>query len=403
MAGGTALTRDRLRHSAALSDILFVAWVLLAAVALTVVLWVPGSETVPFHLALAGFALAYSQCRWPLSRTLVALGTFCLLIAMLFVRDALTHALVWTEATEVPIAALLVAGVVWHVNRTRQALELVQRAADRDRALSEDRERLARLTSHEMRTPLTVVMGFLDLALATGVDVEVREYLGAVREEVTSLHRVVDRAVRAAYVRQDLPMETVDVKPLLESLVARWHGVAVREWVVDADDLSFTASRERLVAGLDTLVENAVRYTGESDVIRLVGRRQGGWILLGVADGGAGMPEELLAVVDERASRDRSTWHSAPEPTVGARAEDPEAGTGLGLEIVRRASHVRGGILVADVAPEGGALVGMWVPLVVAPPFPRPPTGEGLAEAQQSPDLGPALRHGSVMERPAGA
>ncbi len=385
------MTRDQLRHSAALSDVLFVGWVALAAVALMVVLRVPGSETVPFHLALAGFALAFSQCRWPLPRTLVALGTFCLLIAMLFVRDAVTHALDWTEATEVPIAALLVAGVVWHVNRTRQALDLVQRAAEKDRALSEDRERLARLTSHEMRTPLTVVMGFLDLALAAGVDVEVREYLGAVREEVTSLHRVVDRAVRAAYVRQDLPVDAIEVKPLLESLVARWHGVAWREWVVDADDLSFTASRERLVAGLDTLVENAVRYTGDSDVIRLVGRQQDGWILLGVADGGAGMSAELRAVIDERASRGLLPWYATAEQSIGAPAEDPEAGTGLGLEIVRRATHVRGGILVADVAPEGGALVGMWVPLVVAPAFLRPPPGEG-ATGGQVPDPGAVVR-----------
>ncbi len=396
------MTRERLRHTAALSDVLFVGWVVLAAVALTLVLRVPGSETVPFHLALAGFALAYSQCRWPLSRTLIALGTFCLLIAMLFVRDAVTHTLDWTEATEVPIAALLVVGVVRHVHRTQRALDLVQQAADRDRALSDDRERLARLTSHEMRTPLTVVMGFLDLALATGVDVEVRGYLGAVREEVSNLHRVVDRAVRAAHVRQDLPMDAVDVEPLLEGLVTRWHGVARREWVVDADTLSITASRDRLVAGLDTLVENAVRYTDEGDVIRLVGRHHDGWVLLAVADGGAGMSDELLGVVDERMTRRRPPWVSASGRTTGAREGDPEAGTGLGLEIVRRATHMRGGILVADAAPEGGALVGMWVPLVVAPGFLRPPAGEVLA-VTAPPDPGPVVHPWTAHDRTARA
>ena len=379
----------------------FAGWLAFAGLAVVLSEQVPSTETVPFHIALAVFALAYSRYHWPLRRTVVSLGSFYVLVAALFLRDALVGELNWTEAMEVPITALLVTGVVWQVNRTQRALELVQAAAQRSRDESQDRERLTRLTSHEMRTPLTVVMGFLDLAFATGVSEEVREYLEASFEEVEGLNRVVDRMVRAAHVREEVQIGTVEVGPLLQGICSRWQAVAERRWVVDADPVVITASRERLVAGLDTLVENAIRYTTRGDVVRLIGLRQGDWLLLGVADGGQGMPPGLRKTVDERVSTGAPV---AVEPTpdvLGADGyDDPEAGTGLGLEIVRRSSHVRGGILVADQAPEGGAVVAMWVPVE-----PRPDSlgadGSRRSEPKVTPDPGPLLRRTSAAADPA--
>lgn len=379
----------------------FGGWLVFAGLALVVSEQVPSTETVPFHIALAVFALAYSFFHWPIRRTVVSLGTFYVLVAALFLRDALVGELNWTEALEVPITALLVAGVVWQVNRTQRALELVEAAAQRSRDESQDRERLTRLTSHEMRTPLTVVMGFLDLAFATGVSEEVREYLEASFEEVEGLNRVVDRMVRAAHVREQVEISTVEVAPLLQGICSRWQAVAERRWLVDADPVAITASRERLVAGVDTLVENAIRYTTRGDVVRLIGLRQGDWLLLGVADGGQGMPPGLRDTVDERVSPGAPpAGGPAPEHLGAAWYDDPDAGTGLGLEIVRRASHVRGGILVADRAPEGGAVVAMWIPIE-----PRPDSlgadGARRSELRVAPDPGPLLGRTRAVADPA--
>ncbi len=384
-----------------MADWVFGGWVAFAGCALVVSEQVPSTETVPFHIALALFALAYSFYHWPVRRTVLSLGTFYVLVAALFLRDALVGELNWTEALEVPVTALLVAGVVWQVNRTQQALELVEAAAQRSRDESLDRERLTRLTSHEMRTPLTVVMGFLDLAFATGVSTDVREYLEASFEEVEGLNRVVDRMVRAAHVRVEVELCTVDVGPLLQGICSRWQAVAERRWIVDADELAITASRERLVAGLDTLVENAIRYTTRGETVRLIGLRRGDWLLLGVADGGQGLPPGLRQTVDERVSPGAPTAAPPADDYVGgAWYDDPDAGTGLGLEIVRRASHMRGGILVADQAPEGGAVVAMWVPV-------EPPTetfgadGARRSRPMVAPDPGPLLRRTSTATEPA--
>jgi len=378
-----------------------VGWLALAVLVVVVSEQFPSAETVPFHISLAMFALAYSRYHWPIKQTVLSLGSFYVVIAALFVRDAVLDELNWTEALEVPITALLVIGMVWQVNRTQRAVEQVQAAALRSQAQSQDRERLTRLTSHEMRTPLTVVMGFLDLSLAMGVSDEVREYLGASFEEVEGLNRVVDRMVRAAHVREELAMTSVEVGPLLQIISARWRAVADRRWLVDADLVTVTASRERLVAGLDTLVENAIRYTARGDVVRLIGIRQGDWLLLGVADGGQGMPLDLLETVDERVTPGGlSPDDPAPEYLHAGAYDDPEAGTGLGLEIVRRASHLRGGILVADQAPEGGVVVGMWIP--IEPPAESPGAdGPRRSQSLVAPDPSALLRGTRPQPSPA--
>ncbi|PKW25470.1 sensor histidine kinase [Phycicoccus duodecadis] len=345
-------------------DAVLLAWNALAGVAVACVLYLPRYETLPIHLALAAFALGYRQFAWPTPRAFFSLGTFYVLIAVLFVRDAVMGTLQLSEALEVPITALLVVGVAWHVGQARRALDLVVEAAARVRRQAEDRDRLTRLSAHEMRTPLTVVLGFVDLTSTSGVSPEVEEHLAAVRAELRTLDRVVDRMVRAANVEPDLPTGPLEVAPLLTEVEARWHAVADREWVVDADDLRLECNRDRFAAVLDTLVENAVRYTVPGDRVRLLVRRDGAWVLIGVADSGRGLPTWVLESADER-GRGRRRRTSAVTATSGEGGHDvdPLARTGLGLEIVRRATHARGGIVVADRAPEGGALVAMWVPV----------------------------------------
>lgn len=61
---------------------------------------------------------------------------------------------------------------------------------------------------------------------------------------------------------------------LLAQEVKRWQVVADRRWVLGAEACLVLGSPERLRTGLDTLVENAIRYTSVVDTIRLVGSRE---------------------------------------------------------------------------------------------------------------------------------
>ena len=62
--------------------------------------------------------------------------------------------------------SLLMVLMVWHVQRRQKALAEVTLLARRERDLAQGRERLTRLTSHEMRTPLTIARGYVEMLLA---------------------------------------------------------------------------------------------------------------------------------------------------------------------------------------------------------------------------------------------
>lgn len=328
-------------------DILYAVWIVVAVASAATVLIAPGIEAVPFHAAVLTFALLVPLCDWPLPRSLGSLAAFLIVTGALFARDWRGGALHWSELSEIPIMALLAGGIAIQVRRARRAANSAAEIAEEQRQDAIRRVRLTQITSHEMRTPLTVATGYLDLVLAGEPAPPMRADLVVVRDELTTLTRAVDRLVRALNVTDMVSQRRAPAAPLVESVVRRWSTIEDRRWVADVDDVVATFAAERAKVALDTMVENALRYTADGDVIRVFARRlpDGQW-WYGVADSGRGLPEHVLAGADSHAGR----------PEDHARL-DPLAGTGLGLEIVRTIAHDRGGIVVAQPAPEGGALI----------------------------------------------
>jgi len=116
-----------------------------------------------------------------------------------------------------------------------------------------------------------------------------------------------------------------------------------------------------LRTGLDTLVENAIRYTSEGDTIRLAGSRRHEQVFMGVFDSGVGLSDQQIMAIN---AGDESTPVSTTVGTVaGVETTGSLRGTGLGLSIVRALAHARGGTLNASHAPEGGAAMVISFPL----------------------------------------
>ena len=220
--------------------------------------------------------------------------------------------------------------------------------AEREQAQSARRERLVRTTSHEMRTPLSIASGYVDLLCAGDVEAHTRDDLEVVREELDRVSMATGRMLRLIRLYEDLPVDDVDMDELVTTTATRWHVVADRRWEVEADLGVQQANEERVRACLDTLVENAVRYTEPGDVIRLFASRADGVNVLGVADSGPGFSEAQLESINARGSDvDLSV------PLVS----DPRSQTGLGLSLVREVVESRGARLVAGVSREGGGEV----------------------------------------------
>jgi two-component system OmpR family sensor kinase len=355
---------------------LFYAWLSIATMC-SAFMWVwPGDETIPYHVAWAAFALLYGLGNWRLRRAVTGLALCAVTTGGVLVARAATGVIAWQETAEIPLMSLLMVLMVWHVRRRQIALATVTVMAERERARALDREHLTRLTSHEMRTPLTISRGYIELLLAREQEPDQRRDLVVIDDELDRLTRVTERLLRAIRLQGGAEIAPVDLDALLRQTVERWAPVAHRTWVVDARAGEYQGSAERMRASLDTLIENALRYTADGDTVRQTATRDGDQLEVSVADSGAGLSDEQVAAINQAAD--------GIEPP-----RDELSQTGLGLGLVRGLVTARGGRLLAGIAPEGGALLVLQLPLVPADAGPAPAVPTVLDDLE--PTGGPAM------------
>jgi two-component system OmpR family sensor kinase len=333
---------------------LLVAWAGLASVCCVLMWFMPGSETIPYHLAWIGLAAAYGIEPWPRSRAYGALVGLTLVSGVVLVNRAAVGVLPWDETAEIPLMAALMALVIWHVRRRHEAFAELTAIAARDGRRAAQRERLSRMTSHELRTPATIAVGHLELLLSDEADALRRADFGVVLEELDRVLLGTDRLIRMLWIPELDELETVDIDQALDGVCDRWRVVARRDWQVVSTAGVQLGSRDRIRSCMDTLLENSVRYTEPGDVIRLVSFVRGNRIFVGVEDGGPGFDQGMADMINTMEWEEELTTFSVA---------DAKRQTGLGLGLVREAIGVRGGWLWVGRSPEGGARVLMVAPL----------------------------------------
>jgi signal transduction histidine kinase len=264
-------------------------------------------------------------------------------------------------------------GMVWHGRRRQAALAEVQGLAEMRASLLERQERFLHDASHELRTPVTIARGHLELLRREHPDALELE---VALDELGRMERIVERLLLLAKSEQQgFAFEEIDLEAFLSDLFMRWSEVALRAWRLDVDLAGrLCADFEALRNALDALLENAVKYTDPGDSIELSAHADGwGGVVIEVADSGSGVPPEALPRIFDR-------WARAD----GARTRE-RGGAGLGLAIVAAVARGHGGRCSVRSLPRGTA-VRLHLPVRSAEgdaPSPAP-AGEGeLAGAEQ--------------------
>ncbi|GAB3855192.1 hypothetical protein GCM10028801_10340 [Nocardioides maradonensis] len=235
--------------------------------------------------------------------------------------------------------ASVVITAVYDDTGTHRGFAKVTRDQTEQRAYEEGRKRaieqqahLLAVTAHELRTPAAVIEGSVSLlrehAAATG-DTQPKQLLDALASSARRLQRLVADLATASDVHADalaLEPEPIQLRAFLHSAVDRVRAAQPdsRLSVEVVEDGTFTADSSRLGQALDNLLENALRH-GRAPVV-VVGEMNADGVRICVSDAGHGVEPRLLDRLFERFA------HAGPN-----------AGTGLGLHIVREIARSHGG------------------------------------------------------------
>jgi signal transduction histidine kinase len=202
-----------------------------------------------------------------------------------------------------------------------------------DDAFTSQRE-FIRDAGHELRTPITVIRGHLELLAAGQEDpAERAETIAVVTDELDRMSRFVADLMLLARAERPgfLEYEIVDVDELTRELLAKAKSLAPREWTLERSGRGrIVADRQRLTQAVMNLADNAVRHTDEGSEIALGGELVAAEARLWVRDSGPGIDPDEQEKIFERLSR-------------GRRARETYEGTGLGLAIVRAIAEAHGG------------------------------------------------------------
>jgi signal transduction histidine kinase len=199
---------------------------------------------------------------------------------------------------------------------------------------------------HELKTPLTVLRGHLEL-LDTDNPEDVTETRLLLLDEIDRMSRLVgDLILLAKSDRPDfLRPQPVDLGGLTTDLVAKARGLGDRDWVLDEyADIKLVADQQRLTQAVLQLADNAVKHTGEGDTVAIGSAATATEARIWVRDTGPGVPVADRELIFERFGR------SAVPPG--------DEGFGLGLSIVGAVAGAHGGtVCVEDAEPAGARFV----------------------------------------------
>ncbi|MGA1346302.1 MAG: ATP-binding protein [Ilumatobacteraceae bacterium] len=241
------------------------------------------------------------------------------------------------------------------VARLTNAFARMLDALERSRA---DQTRLVQDAGHELRTPLTSLRTNLDmLARYPDLDAGERaEMLTAVRAEAEELTALVNEVVQlASGESDDVEPEAVVVSTVVDEAVRRVERRTGRTIAVTADDSTVWVRRAALARAVANLLDNAVKFSPADSPIDVT--VEAGTVA--VADRGPGVAAQDRERIFER-------FHRAEEART-------LPGSGLGLSIVAEMARTHGGSVFVEDRPEGGAVIGMRLPVLDgADPWPAP-------------------------------
>jgi heavy metal sensor kinase len=231
----------------------------------------------------------------------------------------------------------------------------------------EQQRRFMADASHELRTPIAIVRGEADIALAMAdrPSEEYREALSVVRAESRRLSRIVHDLfllARADAGQQPLQLHDFYLDEVIADCVRAARSLAGKRGIT----LQASVSGEALVRGDEdlmrqlilNLLDNAIKYGGDCGTIEIALCSDSAMHRVVIRDSGPGIPTEVAAHIFDRFYRGDSARARDAGAAVRIHEDSHGVGAGLGLAIARWVAEAHGGSLVlAKSSAEGSEFV----------------------------------------------
>jgi two-component system phosphate regulon sensor histidine kinase PhoR len=228
------------------------------------------------------------------------------------------------------------------------------------RRLERVRQDFVANVSHELKTPLTSIRGYVETLLDGALHDERNNarFLEKIDANVQRLHALVIDLLSLARIETQeggLALAQVDWRRLLQASVRRAETLSRRRGVhvrveLDGDNFAVLGDEESLTQVVDNLLDNALKYTPEGGTVSARLEAQEDTVTLSVRDTGIGIPHEDQERIFERFYRvDR-----ARSREVG--------GTGLGLSIVKHLVQAMQGEIALESEPGDGSCFTVRIP-----------------------------------------
>jgi len=356
---------------------------------------VPVSSLLRFTVSLlAAFLLLGAQCLWAaeqgpiearpfasLTELVLAASALSLVAALIALRTLTRRLRTLASALDgfrrdrflVPLRLAFADAQGDQIHRIAAALqEMSERIASQLQQVAQidtHRRELLANVSHDLRTPLASMQGYLEILLlrrGTLNPEEERSYLEVAAKHTERLGKLVDDLFKLT--KFDANEVQLDAEPfplteLAQDVVQKFQLAAERrglrlETVLREDTPPVLGDIGMIERVLENLIENAMRHTSANGVVRVHVEASGERVALRVADTGHGIPSEELPHVFDRYYR-------------GDRGEAVDAGNvGLGLAITQRIVTLHGGAIRVDSTVGKGTTFSLDLPLASLLPPP---------------------------------
>lgn len=275
----------------------------------------------------------------------------------------------WAIAGLLVLAAGLLLLAAWEyrarLNR-RHALQLMEQKRQLAEHASQAKTQFLATLGHEVRTPMTGVLGMSELLLGTALTPRQRSYAEAIRRAGEHLLRLVNDALDLARIeagKLELQPGAFDLHDVLDHITALQAPIAEKKGLQFSDAIApqtprgLLGDRMRIEQILLNLLNNAIKFTERGHVTLEAEPLYPQGVRLIVGDSGPGLSEEQKSRLFRRF-----------EQADGARTASRYGGSGLGLAICQELAAAMGGKIAVDSVPGEGTRFVVDLPLPAATP-----------------------------------